>query len=77
LKGNIMAKNKFYLECPYDEKDDAKELGAWWDGNKKKWYVPAGMDEGPFERWFPATARKANSKAENETGLRFSEYPYA
>ena len=72
-----MAKNKFYLECPYDEKDDAKELGAWWDGDKKKWYVPAGMDERPFERWFPATARKVNSKSENETGLRFSEYPYA
>ena len=35
-----MANEKFYLNCPYSEKDEAKALGAWWDTTKKKWYVP-------------------------------------
>ena len=32
-------KNKIYLKVPYDEKDDAKKLGAKWDKSKKRWYI--------------------------------------
>ena len=28
-----------YLECPYSKKDIAKNLGASWDPNKKKWII--------------------------------------
>jgi hypothetical protein len=28
-----------YLECPYSKKDIAKNLGANWDPNKKKWMI--------------------------------------
>lgn len=28
-----------YFIVPYKQKDDAKKLGAKWDGNKKLWYV--------------------------------------
>lgn len=27
------------LNCPYAEKEDAKELGAKWDSELKTWYV--------------------------------------
>jgi ribonuclease HI len=31
--------NKIYLNVSYNDKDDAKFLGARWDINKKKWYT--------------------------------------
>ena len=32
-------KNKIYLKVPYDEKDEAKKMGAKWDKSKKRWYI--------------------------------------
>lgn len=43
------------LAVPYEQKDEAKALGAKWNPTLKKWYVPDG-DAGPlerFERWLP------------------------
>lgn len=37
------------LNCPYDEKDQAKALGARWDG--KTWYIVDVEDLTPFMRW--------------------------
>ena len=42
---------KTYLNVPYDDREKVKELGAWWDKDKKKWYVPAGRDASPFKKW--------------------------
>ncbi len=39
------------LEVPYTEKDEAKGLGARWDPEMKKWFVPKGRDTKPFARW--------------------------
>ena len=39
-----------YLNCPFDEKDQAKALGARWDAAKKRWYVDVA-DLAPFSRW--------------------------
>lgn len=50
------------LEVPFKEKDLVKELGAWWDPDLKKWFVPQGKDTKPFARWFP----KENSAAQSE-----------
>lgn len=44
---------RLWLNCPLDEKDEAKKLGAKWYADKKKWYVPDGVDEAPFARWLP------------------------
>jgi len=43
-----------YLAVPYDEKDDAKALGAKWDRAEKSWYVPAGVPLESFTPWLPA-----------------------
>ena len=32
-------KQKIYLNVPYSEKNEAKKLGAKWDGKKKKWFI--------------------------------------
>src|SRR5450830_329899 len=49
------------LNVPFAQKDSAKALGAKFDFNNKVWYVPAGMDSSPFERWMPNGTRPAVS----------------
>lgn len=41
---------KTYLVVPFEEKDEAKLLGARWDGNVKKWFAPKGERE-LLDRW--------------------------
>ena len=48
--------NKFYLSCPYAEKDEAKSLGARWDADERKWYVPNDVDRNLFKRWWEKEA---------------------
>ncbi len=40
-----------YLSCPFSEKDECKALGGRWDSQKKKWYIPAGVDASNFKKW--------------------------
>ena len=53
------------LAVPFAEKDEAKRLGARWDGERKLWYVPDGVDAGAFGRWLPS---------EPDIGVRSSSY---
>ncbi|KPB17010.1 Uncharacterized protein AC516_4866 [Pseudomonas amygdali pv. sesami] len=59
--GQLMSEggdNRFYIDVPIDEKDDAKALGARWDGNLKSWFIPSGEYQGAITRWSPKmTAR--------------------
>jgi hypothetical protein len=40
-----------YLNVPFQEKDQAKALGAKWNAREKRWYVPAGASIEGFSRW--------------------------
>ena len=42
---------KNYINVPFKDKDDAKALGAAWDGAKRSWYVPPNVDQAPFLKW--------------------------
>lgn len=42
-----------YLNVPFAEKENAKQLGAKWDAAKRKWYVPHGVDANLFNQWQP------------------------
>src|SRR5450830_871273 len=42
-----------FLKVPFAEKEEAKALGARWNGERKSWYVPEGKDTGAFARWLP------------------------
>lgn len=35
----VKTKPKIYLKVTYQQKDEAKALGARWDANKKQWYI--------------------------------------
>jgi hypothetical protein len=63
-----------YLKVPYGEKEAAKKAGAKWDGSVRKWYVPDGVDTGPFLAWLsdpnPESSPLCDSKrdASNNSG---------
>lgn len=40
-----------YINVPYEEKDEAKALGAKWDLKEDSWYVPAGVELTAFSKW--------------------------
>lgn len=39
------------LDVPYDERNEAKNLGARWSPDYKKWYVEKREDYGKFIKW--------------------------
>ena len=45
------ASGRTYLDCPFGEKDSAKQLGARWDADQRAWYVEPGRSLAPFARW--------------------------
>ena len=47
----VSSSEKTYLNCPFEDKDECKALGGRWDGESKKWYVPAGQDTAAFKKW--------------------------
>lgn len=45
------------INVPYEEKDEAKALGAFWNSDLKKWYVKDRKNYQKFEKWFSASER--------------------
>ena len=55
------------IAVPYWQKDEAKALGARWDGRRKTWYIPPGVDINKFAQWNPEIGKwneVANSKGQ-------------
>ncbi len=50
-----MKRERVYLRVPFAEKEEAKRLGARWDQESKRWFVPGERDLNPFARWRPQT----------------------
>ncbi|MGJ7917078.1 DUF5710 domain-containing protein [Massilia sp. LXY-6] len=50
-----------FLNVPYAEKDQARELGARWNPARKRWYVPDGVAPEPFARWMPKDGEPASA----------------
>lgn len=45
--------SKRYLQVPFDQKEEVKALGARWDKDAKKWFVPESAFTEEFARWLP------------------------
>lgn len=48
---------RIVLLVPFAEKDQAKALGARWDGHLRTWYLPDGLPSEPFSQWLPPVDR--------------------
>lgn len=58
-----MAESKTYLTVPYAQKDAAKALGAKWDAQQKKWFVPGHLDIALFAQWPVAAVTEVDPSA--------------
>jgi hypothetical protein len=47
-----LATQDIILEVPFQEKDQAKSLGARWNPKIKKWFIPKGTNTTEFQKWF-------------------------
>ena len=57
------ATSNISLKVPFNEKDQAKSLGARWNAEAKLWYVPQGVDAAPFEKWVTSAPNHAPTQA--------------
>ena len=58
----MIATNNINLKVPFNEKEQAKSLGARWNAEAKLWYVPAGVDAAPFEMWLSSAPNLASTQ---------------
>ncbi|EAI8173700.1 toprim domain-containing protein [Campylobacter upsaliensis] len=65
-----MPRIRKYLNVPFKDKDEAKSLGAIWDKNAKKYFVPYYLDFTPFIKW-NENAPKQNYINHNEALIQF------
>ena len=61
--------SRTYLQVPFAQKDQAKRLGARWDAESRRWYVPAGVDLEAFLNWIP----ERSPLAEQPTARQLAE----
>ena len=66
----MIAATNINLKVPFNEKDQAKSLGARWNAEAKLWYVPQGVDSAPFEKWLSAATNSAPSPAPAQTAAK-------
>ena len=59
----MIATTNMNLKVPFNEKDQAKSLGARWNAEAKLWYVPQGVDATPFEKWLSSAPNPAPNMA--------------
>ena len=59
----MIATTNINLKVPFNEKDQAKSLGARWNAEAKLWYVPQGVEAAPFEKWLSSTVNVAPAQA--------------
>ena len=52
------ARFKFYITCPFSEKEIAKNKGARWDPEKKRWYAPNADVYEKLSQWYTQKRKK-------------------
>lgn len=60
------ASDRTYIEVPFKEKAQVKELGAKWDRQERSWYIPNNLDQGAFAHWLNATPKQATAESAQE-----------
>ena len=59
----MIATTNMNLKVPFNEKEQAKSLGARWNAEAKLWYVPQGIDAAPFEKWLSSAPNLAPAQS--------------
>ena len=69
----MIATTNINLKVPFNEKDQAKSLGARWNAEAKLWYVPVGVDAAPFEKWLSSELNVVPNMAPDQTAAKPTE----
>jgi len=81
-----ISNERVYLAVPYEEKEEAKALGARWDKEAGSWFAPPGTDLSQLEPWIPKPSdhvhvqdgpnpQEAFAQALSEAGLQLTGLP--
>ncbi|MEQ1598568.1 MAG: DUF5710 domain-containing protein [Methylotenera sp.] len=66
----MIAATNINLKVPFNEKDQAKSLGARWNAEAKLWYVPQGVDAAPFEKWVTSATNSAPNISPKQAAVK-------
>ena len=69
----MIATTNISLKVPFNEKDQAKSLGARWNAEAKLWYVPQGVEAAPFEKWLPSVLNPSPNMAPVQAAAKPAE----
>ena len=69
----MIATTNINLKVPFNEKDQAKSLGARWNAEAKLWYVPQGVDAAPFEKWLSSALNPSPNMAPAQAAAKPAE----
>lgn len=58
-----------YLTTTYRDRERVKSLGARWDAERKRWFVPAGVSLGAFSAWLPSTESSSELQTAEQVPL--------
>lgn len=62
--------DKIYINVPYKEKSQAKELGAKWDRGQQSWYISAGVEQSLFIKWMQDSDSKPPVKTQAASSVK-------
>lgn len=76
-QSNEAPEDRTYVQIPFKEKEQARELGAKWDRQERSWYIPEGVDKEPFAHWLnPAPkVEAAESTQEGSEAIQTAPIP--
>ena len=66
----MIAATNINLKVPFNEKDQAKSLGARWNAEAKLWYVPQGSEAAPFEKWLSSAPNASPNIAPAQAAVK-------
>lgn len=52
-----------YVDVKYEEREDVRALGAMWDKDAKRWFIPKGTKKKPFDQYLPQQKEHPSGKA--------------
>ena len=61
-----------YLHVPFEQKDDAKSMGAKWDSEKKLWYAPDESFKQLIEKYSALVPK--NKSIKNEIIINLKDF---
>lgn len=51
IKPSFFEQDRYFINVPFSEKEEAKNLGAKWDSDARSWYIPAWFNRKFFSKW--------------------------